>query len=85
MLAESIEDILKILGFYFEEAECTQMIDAVLPLLSNDAVEVRRGASHCIGHICRYVIKCPISDVCYQLYDMAVATLKVSVWFGFCV
>ncbi len=49
----------------------------LLILLYKCIVEVRRGASQCIGHVCRYVTKCSIEQVCTSVYELAMSTFKV--------
>ena len=71
-----MEGMLHVLGYYFEERECKELLDVVLPLLSSDSVEVRRGASQCVRHMCQFIPQFPISDVCSRVSEIALDVIE---------
>jgi hypothetical protein len=73
----ALTDIMRTLGYYIEEKECHDLIfESLLPLLSDENVEVRRSTASCVGIVCRYILKCPLNEVCLHVYDLAVNTIK---------
>jgi hypothetical protein len=76
----ALSDIMRTLGYYIEEKECHDLIfESLLPLLSDENVEVRRSTASCVGITCRYVLKCPLNEICLHIYDLAVNTIKSDV------